>query len=176
MSPLLALPAAVENLDPWAQVLGAIALLAVGAGLLIVEFFVISWGMLSVGAAICGVLACLVAFSASPMVGWIFVCACPVILAFLVPWGFRQMQRSSAVPHVEITEDAGYRHEAERLGIVPGAIGELVTDAIPTGRARFAGGDIDVTVEGGALTVGEPVVVLRIEGPIVAVAKAQPRA
>ncbi|MBA2480760.1 MAG: NfeD family protein [Planctomycetes bacterium] len=166
---LLELPEQVVALDPWAQVAAALGLLAIAAGLLVVEFFVISWGMLTFAAAACAFGACALAFAASPAIGWLFVAVCPLLLLAIVPWGFRRMAESRAVPKTEITADAGYRHEAERLGIVVGAMGELVTDALPTGRAHFAGGDIDVTAIGGPLTRGARVVVLRIEGAIVAV-------
>jgi len=53
------------------------------------------------------------------------------------------------------------------MGIRIGARGTLVTDAMPTGRARFPGGDIDVQVEGAAANKGSVITVRRIEGPIV---------
>nr|MBA3710506.1 hypothetical protein [Planctomycetota bacterium] len=99
---LVAVPDQVQALDPWAQVLTAIGLLAMGAAFLIVEFLVISWGVLTIAAAACAFAACAVAFAASPAIGWAFVAACPVLSVVIVPWGFRQMERSRAVPKVEI--------------------------------------------------------------------------
>jgi hypothetical protein len=40
---------------------------------------------------------------------------------------------------------------------------------MPTGRARFSGGEIDVLVEGPVASAGTPVTVRRIEGPTVLV-------
>ena len=77
--------------------------------------------------------------------------------------------RSDLVPKQAITDDAGIRHASAGLGIDTGARGVLVTDAMPTGRARFAGGDIDVLVEGPAANKGAQVTVRRIEGPTVIV-------
>lgn len=161
--------AAAAGLEPWAQMLIAAGLLVLAASLLLVEFFVISWGLLSVCAAAAAYAACTLAFAVSPAYGWAFVAACPLGAILIIPWGLKRMQRSRAVPKVEITENAGYRHHTDALGIAPGSIGELVTDALPTGRARFPGGEIDVAVEGNGLTRGTRVVVLRIEGPIVTV-------
>ncbi len=160
---------AAAGLEPWAQLLIALGLLLLAASLLLVEFFVVSWGLLSVAAGGAAYAACALAFAVSPLYGWVFVAACPLAAAIIVPWGLRRLQASRAVPKVEITEDAGYRHHTDALGVVPGSLGELVTDALPTGRARFPGGEIDIAVEGNGLPRGTRVVVLRIEGPIVTV-------
>ncbi len=72
-----------------------------------------------------------------------------------------------------IIADAGYHHRATEAGIAAGARGELVTDAMPTGRARFSGGEADVQVLGAALPRGAAIMVLRIEGPVVIVADAR---
>ncbi|MBA3685027.1 MAG: NfeD family protein [Planctomycetes bacterium] len=143
----------------------AFALLLAGAGLLALEFLLVSGGMLGVGAAACLLGSIVVAFAAGQVAGWAFLVGVPIVCMLVVRWGLRWMQRSSMVVQAEISGDAGYHHRATAVGAVLGASGVLVTDAFPTGRARFADGEIDVTVRGAVLRAGDAVVVRAIEGP-----------
>lgn len=155
----------------------ATALLILAAGLAVVEFLVVSWGMLLVGAAISSLVAIALAFHAHPAAGWIFTVITPVLGVIAVRLGFRLMRRNAAaVLPTEITATAGAADSAAALGIAAGAVGELVTAAFPTGRARFAGPSgptvLDVQVRGGVLARGDRVVVLAIDGPIIHVGPA----
>jgi membrane-bound ClpP family serine protease len=149
------------------DVLLAIALLIIAGVLLLLEFLVVSYGLLAIVALGCAIAGIVLGFASSPAVGWALLAAAPILAALVVSWGLRRLVRSDLVPKQEITDDAGYRHATEGLGIHVGAHGTLVTDAMPTGRARFPGGDIDVTVEGPAATKGMQITVRRIEGPTV---------
>lgn len=149
------------------DVLLAVALLALAAFLLLLEFLVVSYGVLAIAALGCAILGIVLGFDASPTLGSVLLAAAPVLGVLVTIWGLRRLTRSALVPKQEITEDAGYRHATESRGIAVGAHGTLVTDAMPTGRARFPGGDIDVTVEGPAASKGAQVTVRRIEGPTV---------
>lgn len=159
-----AVPAVAFN-----DVLVAIGLLALAAVLLLLEFLVVSYGLLAIAALGCSITGIVLGFSSSPAVGWSLLGATPILAAVVVAWGLRRLMRSDLVPKQEITEDAGYRHATESLGVVIGTRGTLVTDAMPTGRARFPGGDLDVQVEGAAAMKGTVVTVRRIEGPSVIV-------
>ena len=148
----------------------AIVLIVVGIVLLLLEFLIVSYGLLAIGALGFAIAGIALGFSASPVVGWVLFALTPIITAVVVSWGFKRLQRSPLVPKAEINDDAGYRHTAEQLGISIGACGTLVTDAMPTGRARFEHGEVDVQVIGRAAMRGESIIVRRIEGPTVIVA------
>ncbi len=166
--------AEVAPMSAQAAIAWAIALLLLSAGLAIVEFLVVSWGMLLVAATISSIAAIALAFHASPTAGWVFVAIVPVMAFFVVRTGFTLMKRNSAaVLPTEITADAGIRQIANQAGVAVGTIGELVTNAFPTGRARFGGTQapvtLDVQVQGGVLSRGDRVVVLAIDGATILV-------
>ena len=166
-----ALSAAVEVDWP---VLGlSLGLLVLAVVLLILEIFVVSFGILLVASIASAVAAIHYAFTASDVAGWAMTGAVPVLAVVLGRWGLARIRTSRRlVPKSEITAEAGYHHHAEEVGVYPGAEGVMVTRARPSGRARFAGGECDVQVHSGSLGRGESVVVLRIDGPIVFVAPA----
>jgi len=152
---------------PWTDLLGATALAMLAVGLVIAEIFVFSMGILALAAAGCAIAAIMMAFDVSPTVGWSFLVAVPVIIAVVIRWGLTHLSASTLVPKATLTTDAGYHHVTDALGIVAGATGVLVTAAVPSGRARFAGGEVDVTLQGASGSPGAQVRVLRIEGPLV---------
>jgi membrane-bound ClpP family serine protease len=146
------------------DILIAVGFLAVAAILLLLEFLVVSYGLLAIAALGCAITGIVLGFGQSETIGWMLLAATPIIATLVVAWGLRRLVRSDLVPKQAITENAGYRHASESLGITVGTRGTLVTDAMPTGRARFPGGDIDVMVEGPAASKGAVVTVRRIEG------------
>jgi membrane-bound ClpP family serine protease len=156
----------------WGKLALASGLIVISAGLLLLEILVVSWGMLALCAAAAAFAGCALAWQVSPIAGWAFFALCPVVAILVVRSGLRRLAASRLVPKAEITAEAGYHHAAEGAGARPGAEGELVTDALPTGRARFAGGEVDVRIDGAGLPRGSRVVVLRIAGPTVFVAAA----
>ena len=157
---------AVESLD-WQMVIYTVVLLALGVVVLILEFFVISFGLLSVVSLACVASAIYLAFLAHDAIGWTMIVTTPILAYYVVRWGLRRIQTSRLVPQAEITSEAGYHHVADRLGIAAGSAGVMVTAARPSGRARFPGGECDVQVQGPAVERDARVVVLRIDGPII---------
>jgi membrane-bound ClpP family serine protease len=157
----------------WTMVALALALLVLAVGLLVLEFFVVSFGLLlsaslaSVGGAI------YYAFSAGPVVGWLFVIIVPAIAYLVTRWGVQRIQNSRLVTRAESSGEAGYHHALDRINVAVGSVGEMVTMARPTGRARFAGGECDVQVRGKTLERGAGVVVKEVDGPVVFVVAAQ---
>lgn len=147
----------------------AVALLAVAALFLFLEFLFVSYGLLGITALGCAIAGIVIGFDSSPAVGWALVVATPVLAAVVVTWGLQRLQNSNLVPKDAITEDAGYRHACSEMGITSGSRGILITNAMPTGRARFSGGEIDVLVEGPVASTGTLITVRRIEGPTVLV-------
>jgi membrane-bound ClpP family serine protease len=157
----------------WHALLIASGLLLLAAGMLVAEAFVISFGMLTLISVGLGIAAVVYAFSASTALGWGFALVAPTLLGAVGLWAIRMMRRSQLVPKFELTEDAGAHHLAETIGLLAGASGVLLTPARPTGRARFAGGDLDVQCDRSAET-GAAVTVVRIDGLRILVTVAEP--
>lgn len=154
----------------WGSALVAVGLLVMAAGLLVLEFFVVSFGVLLAACLVCVGGSLYYAFQAAEVIGWLFVVATPVLGYFLTRWGLARVGQSKLVTKSEITAEAGYHHALDRISVKVGSVGELVTMARPTGRARFAGGECDVQVRGQPLERGATVVIQEIDGPIVFVA------
>ena len=167
-------PSGVGSLGAGAQIALACALLVAGAGLVALEFLLISGGLIAAAALGCLVAAIVVAFMAGEAAGYAFLLGTPIVVMLVVRAGLGWMGRSNLVVQAEVTADAGYRHAADAIGATVGSAGVLVTDAFPTGRARFAGGELDVLVRGATLALGAPIVVIAIDGPTVVVGPATP--
>lgn len=161
----------MNGLEP---LLFAIALLALGLGLLVLEIFIVSFGLLTLLAIAALGGSVYFAFQAGPVAGWMFVVAAPIAATLIIRYGIRRVAASKIVVQGEVTADAGYHHLAEQLDISAGATGTLVTPARPTGRARFEGGECDVYATGQVLEAGAEVVVTQIEGPTIKVRGVQP--
>lgn len=157
--------------EPTEALLYAIGLLGLGLVLLILEIFVVSFGLLSVLAIAALAGSVYFAFQVSALIGWLFVVIAPVLVFFIARYGIRHIKRSGVVPKEEITADAGYRHAALRIGIEVGSHGVLITPTRPSGRARFDQGECDVYAPGSALESGDKVIVTSIEGPTVTVSR-----
>jgi membrane-bound ClpP family serine protease len=149
------------------NLLHALAFLGGAVALLVAEFFIVSMGLLAVLAIACAGLAIYVAFGVSTGAGWLFAIGTPVLLTIITKYGITRLQHSRVVPQSEITADAGYHHATDRLGIAVGSEGIMVTPAMPTGRARFTGGECDVQSRDGPLDLQNKVRVVLIDGPIV---------
>jgi membrane-bound ClpP family serine protease len=143
----------------------AVALLGIAGVLLLLEFLLVSYGLLAIAAFGCALSGIIIGFGSSPVVGWTLLATAPIMAILVTLWGLKRLAKSDLVPKAAVTDDAGYRHATAAVGLTPGARGTLVTDAIPTGRARFPNGDLDVVIEGSAADKGTVVVVIRIEGP-----------
>jgi len=162
---------AAAGLD-WNAFWLALGLLALAVALLVAEIFIVSFGVLLAASIASAIGAVYYAFVAGDAAGWTFAVVVPVLGAGLARWGIARIRASRhLVPESEIRGDAGYHHLTDRIGVRPGATGVMVTDAYPSGRARFDGGECDVQVQGGSIERGAHVVVRRIDGPIVFVGR-----
>ena len=158
----------------WQSLWIALGLLVLAVALVVLELFVVSFGVLLVASIASAAGAIHYAFAASGTAGWAMAAAVPILAVVLARWGLARIRRSrTLVPKGEISAEAGYHHHAETVGVHPGATGVMVTPARPSGRARFAGGECDVQAQSGVLARGTQVTVLRIDGPIVFVAPAE---
>jgi membrane-bound ClpP family serine protease len=166
--------------DSALQLAIAAILVIAAVALLTLEFVIATGGALAIAASATGLAAIILAFMASTTTGVVVLVLTPLIGALVVHWGLRRLVRTRAVPRAEITDDAGYHHQADRLGVAVGSDGELVTDAMPTGRARFATRqgaiELDVRVQGPVLSRGQRVVVTALHGASVSVSAAPPPA
>lgn len=147
----------------------AIALVGAAVAILVAEFFIVSFGLLSIAALGTAASAIYIAFNVSEGTGWLFGIGTPVLLVLVTRWGVRRVRSSPLVPRAEITADAGYHHAAEQRGATVGAHGVMVTPAHPTGRARFDAGECDVTCAGTSLESGSRIIVTGIDGPVIRV-------
>lgn len=166
-----------QGLGVTGNLLAATGLLVLCLGLIALEFVLISGGALAITAVACAIAAVWFAFAAGPLSGWVFTLLVPISGFLAIRAGLRWMQTSSMVVQSEITDHAGYAHAAASHGVAVGSLGELVTDAYPTGRARFATAthgtaELDVAVRGAVLGKGAAVVIKAIEGATIFVGPA----
>ncbi len=167
LSLLLASAATNASLAPWQALAIAAALLTLALVLILLEFIIPSFGLLTLAATGCAVGAVLTAFQAGSTWGAGSVIAAPVLAIVAIRWGIQRLQSSRFVPQATINGDAGYHQYAERSGISIGSRGVLMTAPRPTARARFPDGVADVQVRGTLPEVGDAVVVQDIRGAII---------
>ena len=147
------------------QLAVAVALLAVAAFLLFLELIIISGGILGTLSLACAALGCYLSYEVSTTAFAINIFATPIVALWTIKLALKRIQQSPMIPKSSIDDDAGYAHVAEELGISVGSIGTLSTAAMPTGRAKFAGGEIDISLQSGAGDKGQRVKVIEIDGP-----------
>ena len=164
---LLASAEAGASLAPWQALIIAAGLLILALVLILLEFVVPSFGLLTLTAVGCAVGAILSAFQAGPTWGTGTIIAAPILAVIAIRWGIRRLQDSRFVPQTTISGNAGYQHHADRHGITVGSRGIIMTTPRPTARARFPNGVADVQVRGSLPEVGDQVVVQDIRGAII---------
>lgn len=147
------------------SVLLVLLLLGMAATFLVLEFLMLSFGLLGAVAAVCAGLAIGEAFAISTTVGWTTLLLVPILGALVIRQGLRRLQRSRLATQSVLRDSAGAQSLATKLGVSVDCRGTMITRAMPTGRARFDGGSCDVRSLGGPLDPNTPVRVLRIDGP-----------
>lgn len=143
-----------------------ILFLLLGTVFLILEFIFISGGLLSAAAAACAAAAVWFAFHISGPAGWVTITCIPVLALIATRWGINRLQYTNLVTQAVIDDNAGYANHLQELGVTVGAQGTMVTTAMPTGRAQFEKGEVDVQIIGGTAEPGTPVFVSRVDGPV----------
>ena len=76
----------------------ALALLLLGVGLLVLEIFVVSFGLLMLASAASILGAIYFAFRYGTLVGWLLVIAAAVLVSVFLRWGLARIRRSRMVP------------------------------------------------------------------------------
>lgn len=153
-----------------------VVILAVfGLALVVAEVFFPSMGVLSILAAVCLVSSVVLAFQEGEATG-ITVLVLAAIAAPLVFWfAFRMLPRTGLGKNLLL--DAGSMEGTNRGGQQTGLEhllhkkGETVSALRPAGFARIDGRRVDVVTRGNHLALGEPVVVVEVEGNRVVVAR-----
>lgn len=139
-------------------------LLAVAAlAFLVLEVFLVSFGMLSLVAVGCGVASAVVAFGVGNGFGWAMLGTLVVAGPACVVGAFRLL------PHVPFARrmylDAPEQTDSTdaRSGLL-GSIGRTVTPLRPSGTALFDGEPVDVLSDGTLIESDEPVRVVEVSG------------
>ncbi len=147
------------------QLAVAICLILVAAALLFAELIIVSGGLLGLLAACSAGVGCYLAYEIGPGAFYSALALTPIVGVITIRYGLKRLSQSNMVSQVSIDGDAGYESVAAERGVEVGSIGSLETDAMPTGRARFEKGEVDVILKSGAGSTGDKVKVIEIDGP-----------
>lgn len=153
----------------------AIVLLVLGCGLLVMEVFIPSAGLLGFFAALCIVGSMVIAFRGGSTTGLSFmavtVFVVPIVigLAFKV-WPMTPMGKSFLG---ELPSDEDTRQDDPRRSLV-GRVGVAKSMMLPSGAVLIDGHLIDAVSQGLAIDPGQPVVVVEVRANRVMVRPARP--
>lgn len=161
----------------------AIIVFAVGVMLVVLEVFIPSFGLLTVGALCCFGLSVYLAYAtAGSTAAWVMGVVAPVLTALILYFGFKFIPRTSFgrglvlfTPSDEgveeepsstetsaVTADGGTSEDELRSLI--GEEGVAQSDLRPVGVAVIAGRRVDVVTEGAMIDTGGRVKVVAVEG------------
>jgi membrane-bound ClpP family serine protease len=151
------------------SLLWAVVLLLLSIGLVVMEAFIPSWGMLGVLATLCALGGIGLAFYSSPVHGAIVLAASliafPVVIYAAVKWwpntpvGRRVLLR--APTSEEVLPDTPQLRYLRQL---VGKLGRAKTVMLPSGAVEIEGRTIDAVSEGMAIEKGQLVKVVEVRG------------
>ena len=161
----------------------AAILFAAGLMLVVLEVFLPSFGLLTVGALCCFGLSVWQAYAgAGPAAAWIMGVVAPVLTVFILYYGLKYMPRSgwgrglvlfdpadegATVPATS-TESSALSAEGgtdeDELKPLIGKEGVAQSDLRPAGVALIGGSRLDVVTEGSMIDAGGRVKVIAVEG------------
>ncbi len=152
-------------MGPW---MGPVVLLAIGIGLIALEVFVPSAGLLSVLAAAAILGAIVMAFSHSLALGTLMLLAATVAVPLVVAavinwWPSTPIGRMLLIKRPEHEDDVlpdteEYRWRTEMVG----KTGRAKTDLLPSGHVLIDGRRFDAVSNGVAINAGTPVRVMDV--------------
>lgn len=156
--------AAPEEAGSLSLVFAAI-LLACAAALFFLEIFIPSMGLLTVCGIACAVGSVWLGFRHGTGTGLLVLLLNAALLPCAIIFAFKMLPKSPVVLEAdavggkpdEIPDDAA--HQA-----LVGKSGAAVTDLRPAGKAAIEGKRVDVLTEGGFISRGARVTVVRVEG------------
>ena len=146
--------------------IGAILLLILGLGIVLAEVFFPSFGLLSIVAGLCILLADIKAFeSGGTLWGWTFIAA-EVVLVPLVVWtAFRALPKMPVGQKMLLQGPSTTPVPAvPNMSHLQGASGTAETDLRPSGMAHIQGERVSVISVTGMIERGATIVVERVEG------------
>lgn len=151
-------------------------LVLLGTTMLIAEVFLVSFGVLFVGAAVAMLMAVVLAFTHhGSAVGWTFLIADAIVgpTAFLLALKTLPKTRFGKNMILSGSDPAEVKNAAtdETLGALLGKRGVALTDLRPSGYARIEGRRIDVVARGLPLAKDSAVLVVAVEQNRVVVAQ-----
>ena len=138
-------------------------------GLIVLELFIPSQGILSIAAAaslIYGIVQC---FLVSPWLGFIVtvitVAALPVfILAMVRIWPDTWIGKRVAIRKAQKAVPGEGVPDAGKLDKLLGQMGKTITDLRPVGAVMFGSERVDCVAETGQIDKGSEIKVIRVEG------------
>ena len=146
-----------------------IAAFVLAGGLIVLELFIPSQGVLTIAAAaslIFGIVEC---FLVSPWLGFIVTvvtaAALPVfILALVRIWPDTWIGKRVAIRKAQKAMPGGSIPDAGELDKLLGQSGQAITDLRPVGAGMFGDERVDCVAETGQIDKGSEVTVIRVEG------------
>lgn len=148
----------------------AIVLLAVGLGVMVLEVFIPSGGVLGFVSVLALVSAVVTAFLEQGVLGGFFFLALtivlvPMVLAVAFRWfPATPLGRRVLPPPPEATDVVPQREAREEVRRLVGSSGLVVDELVPWGTVRVGGRTLEAMSEGGVIGVGEPVEVVGTQG------------
>jgi membrane-bound serine protease (ClpP class) len=149
-------------------VLIIIAFLLAG-GLIVLELFIPSNGVLTIAAAACLIYGIVNCFLVSQWLGFVVtiitVTALPVFIVVMVRvWPDTWIGKRIAIRKAQKAMPGGSIPDVSKLDKLAGGVGETITDLRPVGVVMFGSDRVDCVAETGQIEKGLKVTVIRVEG------------
>lgn len=143
----------------------AVVLLVLGIALIVAEVFLVSFGILAVGAGLSFLLADWIAFSEGPVYGWSLIAAEIILIPLVLKGAFRVLPHTRFGKRMVLTGPAtAPASSVPSYDRLVAARGRAVTDLRPSGLAEFGDERVSVVSLGGLVPHGSEVVVVAVEG------------
>ena len=138
-------------------------------GLIVLELFIPSSGVLSLAAAACLIFGIVGCFFVNPVLGFVVtiltVVALPVFIIALVRiWPNTWIGQRIAIRKLASPDPGEGIPDASRLEGLEGQAGRALTDLRPVGVVMFGSERVDCLAETGQIQAGSTVKVIRVEG------------
>lgn len=170
-----------QQADTKLLLLFASVLLLFGIGLFLLEFFIPSFGLISVLALACAAGSIWAAFRVDELTGselyltgWTFVLLNVALIPTVVVVGFKLMRSSPLVVRSVIDGISISDERARELQALTGQQGSATTPLRPSGTARLGGAFVSVQTNGEFVESGTLVEVVDVEGNRVYVKPVKP--
>ena len=145
-------------------------------GLIVLELFIPSNGVLTLLAIACLIYGLVNCFLVSAWLGFVVtiitVATLPVFIVALVRiWPNTWIGRRIAIKKAEHAAPGASIPDSGKLDKLVGQIGQAMTDLRPVGAVMFGSDRVDCVAETGQIDTGDQVTVIRVEGVRVVVRK-----